>query len=216
MKPNFIQSALQRLVGLHSLQGGVRETDDTLRVGAVAGGLRERFPYDREDVQQQALEAWRTNPLARRIIGLTTEYVVGSGLRVSCKHASTDRFIRAFWEHPLNRLDVKLYEWCDELSRTGNLFLLVSTDPAGMSYVRAVPSEQIGSITSAVHDVEQERWYTPKPSLDDPQPPPWPALQEGEEQTEAMLHYAVNRPVGAQWGESDLAPLLKWLARYAN
>ena len=31
-----------------------------------------------------------------------------------------------------------------------------------------------------------------------------------------MLHYAVNRPVGAQWGESDLAPLLRWLARYAN
>ncbi|HZW03415.1 MAG TPA: hypothetical protein VFF68_05790, partial [Anaerolineaceae bacterium] len=30
-----------------------------------------------------------------------------------------------------------------------------------------------------------------------------------------MLHYAVNRPVGAVRGESDLAPLLKWLNRYA-
>ncbi len=31
-----------------------------------------------------------------------------------------------------------------------------------------------------------------------------------------MLHYAINRPVGALWGESDLAPLLRWLSRYAN
>jgi len=30
-----------------------------------------------------------------------------------------------------------------------------------------------------------------------------------------MLHYAVNRAVGAQWGESDLAPVLRWLSRYA-
>jgi len=30
-----------------------------------------------------------------------------------------------------------------------------------------------------------------------------------------MLHYAINRPAGAQWGESDLAPLLRWLSRYS-
>ena len=30
-----------------------------------------------------------------------------------------------------------------------------------------------------------------------------------------MRHYAVNRPVGALHGESDLAPLLRWLARYS-
>ena len=31
-----------------------------------------------------------------------------------------------------------------------------------------------------------------------------------------MLHYAVNRPVGAKFGESDLAPMLRWLTRYAS
>lgn len=31
-----------------------------------------------------------------------------------------------------------------------------------------------------------------------------------------MLHYAVNRPVGAVRGESDLAPILPWLKRYAR
>ncbi len=31
-----------------------------------------------------------------------------------------------------------------------------------------------------------------------------------------MVHYAVNKPVGAKHGESDLAPMLKWLSRYAS
>ena len=30
-----------------------------------------------------------------------------------------------------------------------------------------------------------------------------------------MLHYAVNRPVGGKHGDFDLAPLLRWLSRYA-
>ena len=32
--------------------------------------------------------------------------------------------------------------------------------------------------------------------------------------TTVMLHYAINRPVGAIRGESDLAPVLRWLSRY--
>jgi hypothetical protein len=31
-----------------------------------------------------------------------------------------------------------------------------------------------------------------------------------------MLHYAVNRPIGALIGESDLATMLPWLQRYSR
>jgi NADH dehydrogenase/NADH:ubiquinone oxidoreductase subunit G len=31
-----------------------------------------------------------------------------------------------------------------------------------------------------------------------------------------MVHYAINKPVGAKFGESDLAPMLRWLTRYAS
>jgi hypothetical protein len=36
----------------------------------------------------------------------------------------------------------------------------------------------------------------------------------GDVEQPLMLHYAVNRPVGAIRGESDLAPVLPWLRRY--
>ena len=52
---------------------------------------------------------------------------------------------------------------------------------------------------------------------------PWPVYDDKNDTWDlehgtwnsVVLHYAVNRPVGAKWGESDLAPLLKWLARYS-
>lgn len=203
------------------------ETDATFTLGtpvsAAALSPRDRLPADRLQPLDQSLEAWRANPLARRIVELTTEYVVGSGLRVQCAHEPTQRFLQKFWQHPLNRMDVRVSEWCDELSRSGNLFLLLSTDAAGMSYLRAVPAGEISEITSRPNDLEQPLHFHPRATLEDLHPAGWPAWQPELDLPDArgtfrpvMLHYAVNRPVGAQWGESDLAPLLKWLSRYAN
>ncbi|NMB87254.1 MAG: hypothetical protein GYA17_02770, partial [Chloroflexi bacterium] len=200
------------------------ETEATFTAGArsLNASERDRYDYDREELQRQALEAWRVNPLARRIVGLTTQYVVGSGIVVHCKHPAAARFLDEFWGHRLNRMPVRISELCDELTRTGNLFVLLSTDAAGMSYLRAVPAGDLERIEHAPNDVEQPTRFYPRPTLENPNPQPWPAYDPATDAPgpdgsfpPAMLHYAINRPVGAQWGESDLAPLLRWLARYA-
>ena len=186
-------------------------------------GERDRLPTDRADLLRQALDAWRLNPLARRIVQLTSQYVVGGGISISCGHASTATFLQQFWQHRLNRMEVRCAEWCDELTRTGNLFILLSTDAAGMSYVRAIPAVELERIEARLNDLEQPLRFIPKATLEQADPPAWAAydpLSDARgargEFAAAMLHYAINRPVGAQWGESDLAPLLRWLARYAN
>lgn len=184
---------------------------------------RDRYDYDRSETLQQALEAWRVNPLARRIVELTSQYVVGGGISITIKHEKTARFVQRFWNHRLNQMPVKLYEWCDELTRSGNLFVLLSTDHGGMSYVRLVPAQDIETIVSRANDIEQPLLFYPKRTLENPDPKPYPAYDPNNDGpnadgsfTSVMLHYAVNRPAGAQWGESDLAPLLRWLARYSN
>lgn len=215
------------------------ETDSSFLVGNRSGeSLTDRYAYDREEIQQQALEAWRVNPLARRIVGLTSQYVVGGGVTTSCPHAATASFLKSFWEHPLNRLAIRVYEWCDELTRSGNLFLLLTTDASGMSYVRAIPAMQVKEIRSRPNDLDQELSFEMQPNwnmscshgqsttLEDAKSPLeaeiWPAYDAQAETLNSdgsykpvMLHYAINRPVGAQWGESDLAPVLRWLSRYA-
>jgi len=47
-----------------------------------------------------------------------------------------------------------------------------------------------------------------------PQPPDASIVSRSNGPPPVMLHYAINRPVGATRGESDLAPILKWALRY--
>jgi hypothetical protein len=202
------------------------ETENTLLVGTSRlEGVYDRAEYDREEVLERALQAWRMDPLARRIIELTTQYVTGGGLALRCDPADgpAAAFLKRWWEHPLNRIEQYAGEWCDELSRAGELFILLSTDAGGMSYVRAVPAAQIPAVRTAPGDVQQElsclergaqageerEWPVYDPQNDAP---------DGEQGgfAAAMLHFAINRPVGAVRGESDLAPLLRWLNRYAG
>lgn len=188
---------------------------------------RDRADYDREGVIKQALEAWRLNPLARRIVELTSQYVVGGGMHLASKNNEVKKFLDKWWNHELNQLPLRIYEWCDELTRSGELFFLLSTDSAGMTYVRAIPAIEIKKIETAKDDLQQEISYVQKGKLDLGEglveERIWQAYNnendclsdEGRLET-VMIHFAINRPVGAVHGESDLAPLLKWLTRYSS
>jgi hypothetical protein len=189
---------------------------------------RDRAVYDREEVLRQCLEAWRVNPLARRVVALTTQFVLGGGLTLSSPHPATQAFLKTWWDHRLNQMPLRLVEWSDELTRAGELFILVSTGPDGMSYLRAIPALAIAGIRCAPNDSAQETAYIEKDSLAGElgelrEGRVWPAydpvadtIGEGGCFQPVMLHFAVNRPAGALHGESDLAPVLKWLGRYTQ
>ncbi|MEN6481686.1 MAG: hypothetical protein ABFD29_05880 [Anaerolineaceae bacterium] len=221
----------QQRTWIRKIKGWVRRTiaeSSTLVVDSgfyePGADLRDRVEMDRALVLEQALQAWRVNPLARRIVELTSQYVVGGGVSLSSTNRRTQAFLQSWWQHPLNQFPLRVSEWCDELTRSGELFLLLSTDAAGMSFVRAVPASQIEEIRTAKNDIQQELAYVQKAGskLEDEESRIWTAyqplsdglLENGQFQT-VMLHFAINRPVGAVHGESDLAPLLRWLSRYA-
>ena len=137
----------------------VREVDERWwqQVGLRA---EDRPWYQARGELREALEAWRSNPLARRIVSLTTDYVVGEGIRLRCGNARVQEFLDRFWNHPQNRMDMRLPALCDELTRSGELFLLLSRNPAdGMSYLRLIPALHITQVIAADEDVERELWY---------------------------------------------------------
>ena len=105
-------------------------------------------------------------PWRRRIVELNSQYVVGGGIQVECKHKRTHEFIQDWWTHPLNHMNTRCIELCDELTRSGDLFLAISTDPAGMSFVRAIPAADIIEIETAENDLEQELWFYERPFYD--------------------------------------------------
>jgi len=212
----------------------VRALDDTRDRSYSAHGAdtypRDRRGYDRDEVLADALEAWRVNPLARRVVGMMTQYVVGGGVGVQSPHKGTNKFLSEWWEHPLNKMAIRMYEWSDELSRAGELFIVASTDLAGMTYLRAVPAADVQEIETSENDLEQELFVIEKPTFSGKHPGNvslegrrWQVYNSEQDfrnedgaWNPVMLHYAINRPVGAKFGESDLSPVLRWLSRYAS
>ena len=200
----------------------VRVDDSPGWDGHVAGPADRPWP-ERADDLTDALEAWRKNFLIRRIVTLVRSYVVGAGITVGSQVPEVDTFARAFWSHRQNRMPRRLGPLCDELTRAGEVFPVLHTNKVdGMSYVRFVPASQIREIETADNDYELElqygekqrttaelKWWIGqahknayKPSRGNLRP--------------LMLHYTVNRPIGAVRGESDLVPILPWALRYSE
>ncbi len=100
---------------------------------------------------------------------------------------------------------------------------MLYTNPAGRppAKVRLRPAQVIDEIDVDPEDYETElRYHEVGSRLDSVEGtlvalrPPTPTPRTGTQPV--MLHYAVNRPVGAVRGESDLAPILPWLQRYSR
>jgi len=217
----MLRTFLSKFIPPKREQMSVRENDNTFYIGDHASGLyRDRFDYDRATILSECLRAWRVSPIARRIVKLYTEFIVGEGFNIKCQHAATHKFLLTWWNHPLNKLSEQLPQWCDERTRSGNLFFLATATRDGMTFIRAVPSELIKEIQTADNDIFQETYYIP--TLEGVSP--WPAYDptkpifddNSSESTSFMLHYTTNRPVGVVWGEPDLAPLLPWIGRYST
>lgn len=163
----------------------------------------------RDTLERSAILS-RTNPLAARLVQMTGDFIIGRGARLE-----GPSFAHTFWRHPQNRLEARLHRWCEELARSGELYLVLSRNPVdGMSYVREIPALQVDRIETAEGDYELELRYHQLTRDPDGRWWPSPDAPEADEADQVMLHYAVNRPVGEVRGVSDLAPILTWLERY--
>ena len=117
-------------------------------------------------------EAWRRNPLARRLVGLVTAFVCGDGITLTSDDRDLSKFLTAFWGHEQNRMSLRQYGLCDELSRAGEVFVTLHMNPVdGMSYVRALPASSVDRVECAQGDYESEIAFHEAVGLDDPDYP---------------------------------------------
>jgi hypothetical protein len=205
--------------GIASRLGSVTvKVDDSKGWLSLTGGPNDREVAEIHELYKDALEATRKNPLAKSVVNITTDFVLGDGLFISSPHGTMNSFIDRFWNHPLNRIDQRLQGISDELSRAGDLFIvLFRNSQDGLSYIRFVTKDQIFKIETAENDWETEVSY--HQVTDDPTNPKiWlsPAHPDAEESDAIMLHYSVNRPIGASFGEGDLDTIIPWLLRYSR
>jgi hypothetical protein len=178
----------------------VAETESTITKGASLwkGLFRTRSNWSRSDLLTQCFNSWRSNPISKRLIDITTEFVIGDGFSFKSTNKRADKFIQKMTSDPLNDFESQIPEWCNEAWRGGDLFLVGKSDAGGMTYWRGFPAEGIAEIQTENNDYRQPRFF-----------------QKGMEPgTEFMLHFPLNRAVGSVFGESDLASVVYWIGLY--
>ncbi len=210
------QSVIKRYRSLFSLTADTRDTAS----GWTAATSRpfNTNPRQQEQLYASALEAWRLNPYAKRIIDVITDFCIGDGI-VPTAPGEIGRFIDRFWHHPKNQIDIRLPDIIDELSRAGELFVVLFTNYLdGMSYLRLIPASEITDIETLANDWETPIAFTQRPAQPGGQPIIWlsPEHPNAVGDTPIMLHFTINKPVGALRGEGELNTIIPWLIRYSR
>ncbi len=193
------------------------KVDDSPGWTSNTGRLHERDFSEIQSLYEDSLTAFRKNPIAWRIIQTTTNYILGEKIIVSSPRRDLNAFIKQFWNHPQNNMDLRLQAMSDELARAGDIFPVLFRNPQdGMSYIRFVTKDRIVKIESAPNDWEKEILFHEVQEIGEPKR--WYGIDhpEASQHDAVMLHYSVNRPIGALIGESDLASMLPWLQRYSR
>ncbi|MHC4753125.1 MAG: hypothetical protein ACYTFW_25080 [Planctomycetota bacterium] len=193
--------------------------DDSTGWESVTTSGHDRAAADIEELYRDSLTAWRKNPMAFRIVQTITDFVVGDKIIISSEDAMLQKFLVAFWDHPENYMENRLESMCEELSRAGDLFvLLFQNKQDGMSYVRFITKDQVSQIKTALNDWEKELVIVEKPRAPGQSSKNWYTFESKmSKKTKAIiLHYAVNKPIGALLGEGDLNVNLPWMVRYSR
>lgn len=187
----------------------------------ISGGMRELTWAQLIENFNDVTDYYRTNPLAFRLVQLQVEHVLGEGMELRSSDPKIQSELDLWWDHPLNQLEVRQFDFMTGLSMDGELFVTRHVNPYDLtSYVRLVPAALIDRIETNPDDLLDElrfhqtaQMMTPDtlmqlPSLTQAEGRWWEAGQ--------MRHFAVNRPAGVVRGMSDLAPVLPWLRRYRD
>lgn len=187
----------------------------------ISGGMRELTWAQIIENLNNATEAYRTNPLAFRLIQLQVDHVLGDGMVLRSDDPRIQAELDIFWHHPLNNLSVRQFDFLTALALDGEVFPTMHTNPFdGTSYLRLVPASLVDRIETNPDDLWDELKFhqTAQPMTPDTLMRMPSALQaEGRWWDKGdMWHFAVNRPAGVVRGQSDLAPLLPWLRRYRD
>ena len=200
----------------HQLASVSSTVDDSTGWHNLTDRTNERDAAEMQQQYTDALTAWRKNPIAKRIIDTVSDYCLGDGMTPSAP-GYMGRFVAKWWNHPKNLMPLRMVRLSDELARAGDLFVTLHRNPEdGLSYVRAIPKDQIVRVETLDNDWETEIAYYEAQYHGEPRRWLSPNHPNAPDADRVMVHYKVNAVVGATLGESDLATMIPWLLRYSR
>ncbi len=217
---------LASLIGGPNTRAQLATLTQPIQDKGLWGTLSDR-PYERTQAEVQelyldALTAWRKNPLAKRIVDITNDYVIGDRITLSSPYSWLQTFIDDFWYHPKNNMPIRIESMCEELTRAGNYLPIFSTNPHdGMSYIRSATVDQVRAINNLSNDWEtitniQIAQYGEDGLNLELITYPTAAATNRTPTDPIIALFPINKPDATHLGEGDLTTVIPWLMRYSR
>lgn len=223
---------LSRLTEASIPSGAGIDADDYL-YRKLSGSSRDVSPLTQERVLQLASYLYESNPLARRIMELTKDFVVGDGFTVHSPIPEIQTVLDRFWTDPITNLTLTQHLKVLELGLYGEQCLPAFTSEI-TGHVRLGVIDPL-LISDVIHDPDNSSVpigvFTKSTAMAGTQATVkryriiYPGRDEElfTEQTQAIrasftdgecFYFAVNKLTGISRGRSDLLSLIDWLDGY--
>lgn len=89
-------------------------------------------------MQEVCLYMYQSNPLARRHVNMTRDFIVGDGVKIQAEDPRVDEYLQAFWQHPSNNMAKRVSDMSIDLSVYGEYlctFQFAANDLMLVNYV---------------------------------------------------------------------------------
>ena len=95
---------------------------------------RDLSPITQERMQEIALFLFRVNPLAHRILKLSSSFIASGNVNFKAEDDSVQKILDDHWNHPVNDWDNSFYQKLLELSLYGEQIITTAVTSKGEVY----------------------------------------------------------------------------------
>lgn len=215
-------------VALREAVGVTVDADEDQWRPISQGGKRNLNPVTQLRMQELGVHLWKTNPLANRLVELPVAYLLADGVRLVIDDEGAQGWLKAWWNDPINLMDLKLTKKVRELALFGEqcypVFVnqysghmrLGYLDPSRIATVVTDPDnveQPIGIVTTRDRKGGARRYRVivngPESMFSRRAQEIRQSFGDGE-----CFYFTVNDLSAASRGHSDLLPVMDWLDAY--
>lgn len=177
---------------------------------------KQQLFHDYLDAHRKSFDAATFNPIAKRIVRLVGQFVLGRGVIGVCTKEEHQKAWNDFWDR--NKMKLRTKQTLRELLIYGEIFWRYFKTPKGL-IVRSIDPSTIWDIVTDEDDLEDVKYYHQQYTRLDLSPVaghvPIPStLVIRQIPADQVTHFKINSTSSEKRGRSELFPILGYLLRF--
>lgn len=215
---------------LREAKGKTIDADDEAWIPLGKNSKRDLTPLTQQRMQEVAVYLWEGNLLAKALVELPVAYLLAEGVSVTVADEDAQEWLTAFWDDPINRLDLRLEQMARELSLFGEqcwpvftnemdgMVRLGNLDPSLIATVVHDPdnsAQPIGIVTRKDKRGNARRYRVIINGPESVFTSRTQEIRQGFSDGECF-YFCVNQLSGGRRGRSDLLAPADWADAYEN